>query len=161
MKAWFQALAARERAIVAGGGGVLALVLVYLLVVEPLEQAFTARAQRVQTLEQQVEWMQEAAARVQARRDGGGDAPVDDSQPPYIAIDQALRGADLARPKRLEPVNDGGARLEFERVAFDPLMRVIARLRERHGLHATRARISRADADGKVAAAFTFERAGS
>lgn len=162
MKAWFDTLAPRERRIVLGGGGVLVLVLAYLLVVEPLIEAFAARERRVDTLTQQLEWMREAAAEVGDLRAGGADVSADgDTRPPYLAIDTALRGAGLPQPQRLEPVGDGGARLEFEAVPFDPLVRIIGRLRSESGLRVTRARIQRLEEPGQVSARLTFERSGT
>ncbi len=162
MKDWFQSLAPRERRIVLGGGGVLLLVLIYLLLVEPIIVAFAERERRVATLTQQLEWMRDASAEVADLRAGGADVSADgDTRPPYLAIDTALRGAGLPDPGRLEPVGDGGARLEFEAVAFDPLVRIIGRLRSESGLRVTRARIRRLEASGEVSAQFTFERTGT
>ena len=104
--------------------------LVYLLLVEPIIGAFAERERRVATLTQQLEWMRDAAAEVAELRAGGADLSADgDTRPPYLAIDNALRGAGLPEPRRLEPVGDGGARLEFEAVPFDPLVRIVGRLR--------------------------------
>jgi general secretion pathway protein M len=162
MKAWFQTLAPRERQVVVGGGGVLVLVLLYLLVVEPIVGAFAERQRRVETLTQQIEWMRGAAAEVADLRAGGADLSADgDTRPPYLAIDTALRGAGLPEPRRLEPVGDGGARLEFESVPFDPLVRIIGRLRSESGLRVTRARIQRLGESGRVSAQLTFERPAS
>ena len=162
MKAWFQSLAPRERRTVLGGGGVLLLVLAYLLMVEPIIGAFAERERRVETLTQQLEWMRDAAAEVAELRAGGADLSADgDTRPPYLAIDNALRGAGLPEPRRLEPVGDGGARLEFEAVPFDPLVRIVGRLRSESGLRVTRARIRRLDTSGQVSAQLTFERPGT
>lgn len=160
MKAWFESLAPRERRMVVGGGAVALLVLVYLLLVEPVSRAFAAREQRIESLESQLEWMRESAAEVAALRAGGARAQGGaNDQPPYLAIDEALRGAGLPQPQRLEPDGDNGARLEFEQVPFDPLVRIIGRLRSESGLRVTRARIERAeDAPGTVSARLTFER---
>ena len=160
MRAWFASLAPRERATVVGGGSIFVLVLVYLLAIEPAVEAFGAREQRVAALEQQLAWMRESAAEVRALRGAGAgaDPATDTERPPYLAIDDALRGAGLPDPAKLEPIGDGGARREFDRVPCDPLMRVVARLRARSGLEVTRARIVRGEAPGEVAAQFTFER---
>lgn len=162
MRVWFESLAPRERRVVLGGGGVLVLVLVYLLVVEPVVEAFAERQRRVATLTEQLEWMRGAAAEVSDLRVVGATVNTDgDTRPPYLAIDTALRSAGLPRPRRLEPVGDGGARLEFEAVPFDPLVRIVGRLRSESGLRVTRARIQRVEKPGQVSAQLTFERPGS
>lgn len=161
MKAWFEALAPRERRIVLGGGAVLAATLVYLLVVEPVAQAFAERERRIESLSEQLEWMRDAAGEVARLRAGGGGVSAGSGdRPPYLAIDTALRGAGLPQPRRLEPVDEGGARLEFDRVPFDPLVRIIGRLRSESGLVVTRARIQRVEGNGRVSARLTFERPG-
>lgn len=159
MKSWFLGLAPRERLLVAGGGTIAVGVLVYLLVVEPAMQAFAARERRVAALESQLAWMRGAAAEVQhLRAAGAGSAAGDSDRPPYLAIDSTLRGSGLPQPDRLEPTDDDGARVEFEQVPFDPLVRILGRLRSEHGLAVTRARITRADAEGVVGARLTLER---
>lgn len=161
MKAWLESLAPRERRIVLGGAAVAALVLVYLLLVEPVARAFAERERRIESLESQIEWMRGAAAEVASLRAGGARAQGGSSdRPPYLAIDRALRGAGLPQPERLEPRGDNGARLEFEAVPFDPLVRIIGRLRSESGLRVTRARIQRAEGPGTVSARLTFERGG-
>mgnify|MGYP006296935383 CR=1 FL=1 len=159
MKGWFLGLAPRERAVVVAGGGLLALVLVYLAAVEPAMQAYAARERRVESLESQLEWMQRAAAEVRSLRASGAAGVTGDSdRPPYLAVDAALRGSGLPQPDRLEPSGDDGARLEFEDVPFDPLVRILGRLRSEHGLVVARARVTRGEA-GRVSARLTLERA--
>ena len=158
MRAWFASLAPREQRVVLAGTAVAVLVLVYLLVVEPVAAAFAERERRVESLQSQIEWMRGAAAEVASLRAGGARSRGGSEQPPYLAIDQALRGAGLPQPQRLEPDGDNGARLEFDAVPFDPLVQIIGRLRSESGLRVTRARIQRADAPGTVSARLTFER---
>lgn len=158
MKDWYLGLAPRERAVVAGGGGVALLVLLYLLVVEPALGALAERERRVAALESQLQWMQSAAAEVRSlRASGAAEATGDSGRPPYLAVDTVLRGSGLPQPDRLEPAGSGSARVEFERVPFDPLVRILGRLRSEHGLEVSRARIVR-QGEGVVEARLTLER---
>ena len=162
MRDWFEALAPRERRSVLGGGAVLAAIVLSLAAVEPLAQAFAGRERRIESLGQQVAWMRDAVDEVAGLRAGGAGVSTGTGQrPPYLAVDTALRGAGLPQPQRLEPVGEGGARLAFDRVPFDPLVRIVGRLRSESGLVVTRARIRRLDDNGRVAARLTFERPGS
>ena len=160
MRDWFLSLAPRERLLVMSGGGVLALILVYLLAIEPAVDAVAQRERRVQTLESQLEWMRSAAAEARALRSAGAsEATGSSDQAPYLAVDTVLRGSGLPQPDRLEPAGDEGARVEFERVPFDPLVRIVGRLRSEHGLRVARARITRnEDGAGLVGARLTLER---
>lgn len=159
MKTWFANLAPRERVIVVVGGGVGLVLVLYLMVIEPTAQAFAERQQRVASLEQQLTWMRKHADEAKAlRAQGKGDAQGSGDRPPYVVVDAALKDAGLPAPSRLEPTgNEGAARLEFEKVPFDPLVRLLGRLQTKGGLQVTRARIQRGE-NGAVSAQLTLER---
>ncbi len=158
MKAWFLSLAPRERATAAGGITVAITALVYVLVIEPAVEAYGQRQERVATLERQIAWMQEAASEVRSLRASGSvDAVGSSDQPPSLAVESVLAGSGLPQPDSLKSDGDAGARLEFDQVPFDPLVRVLGRLRAEHGLVVTRADITR-EAEGMVDARLTLER---
>ena len=160
MKQWFLGLAPRERMTVGVGGGVVALVLLYVLVVEPVVGSFNARSERIETLERDLAWMQEAAGEVRALRGMGVEAAdVDDDRPAYLAVDSAVNEAGLRRPGRLEPEGEDGARVRLDEVVFDDLMTALGQLQTRAGIHVVRARFERLD-EGRVQADLTLERQG-
>jgi len=160
MKAWFQSLAPRERTIVVAGGIVLLGVLLYLAAVEPMMHALAARSRRVASLEREIAWMRQAAAEVASLRVAGAHGGGNSDRPAYLAVDDVLRGSGLPQPDRLEPAGDGGARLEFKRVPFDPMMQVLARLRAEQGLQVTQASLDRVD-PGIVSVRLTLKRSAS
>lgn len=162
MNEWFQGLAPRERLVVVGGGLITLVVLLYLLAIEPVLVSMEERRNRVASLEEQVAWMTDAAAEVEAlRASGAGRDAVPENgadRPPYVVVESALDGSGL-RPTRLEPANrDGAARLEFDEVPFDGLVRLTGELRTESGLEVTEARIRRLE-DGLVSADLLLERA--
>lgn len=63
LRAWFDGLARREKALVAAAGGASALALTFALVVQPLLNARTAAAARAEAAEQQYENAKEVKAR--------------------------------------------------------------------------------------------------
>ena len=158
MKQWFLGLAPRERWLVASAGGVAALALLYVLAVEPIVHGFAERERRIAILEQDLAWMVEAAGEVEALRSAGRDSvDLDDDRPAYLAVDSAVREADLPTPRRLEPDGENGAQVEFEEVDFDRLMRVLAQLEANSGVVVVRATFDRVGA-GRVRADLTLER---
>lgn len=158
MKAWFNALTARERLVVAAGGLIGGSLLVYVALIEPVAQRFQAQRAQVQALEEDLAWMRQAARTLdELGITNPGDASGDDGKAPYVTVDEALRGAALPQPATLEPEGSGGVRLEFEEVPFDPLMSVLAGLRQQNGLHVTRARLT-STAPGMVRAQLTLQR---
>lgn len=160
MKNWYTNLVLRERMIVLVGGGITAAVLLFLLVIEPTAQAFGERQRRVAALESQLAWMRETAAEVETLRAQGAGGPVSqgEDRPPYVVVEAALAEAGLPSPSRLSPAGDNGAaRLEFEQVPFDPLVRLLGTLRSDHGLQVTQAQIQGQE-EGRVSAQLTLGR---
>ncbi|HHO69319.1 MAG TPA: type II secretion system protein M, partial [Gammaproteobacteria bacterium] len=75
MKDWFLGLEPRERRLVTAGGVVLALLLVYLVVWEPLAARYRQLQDSVAQQRETLAWMQQAAAQVKALQrsvPGGG-----------------------------------------------------------------------------------------
>lgn len=95
----------------------------------------------------------------QLRQAGRTSSARNTGEAPYLVLDSALRNAGLPQPDTLEPRGSDGARVEFESVAFEPLLSVLAKLRRDHGLHVTRARFITTD-PGMVRARLSVERAG-
>ncbi len=158
IKTWFMNLAPRERMIVLVGGSVTLAILLFLLLIEPAVQAYDQRQRSVAALESQLEWMQKTAAEVETLRAQGaaGGNQEGRDRPPYVVVEAALADAGLPSPSRLSPAGDNGAaRLEFEQVPFDPLVRLLGELRTRHGLEVTQARIQREE-QGQVGAQLTL-----
>lgn len=160
MRAWFNALTAREQLAIAAGGVIGGALLLYVVLIEPVADRFHAQRDRVQALEEDLAWMRQAAGELgELQNTGLANTSDDDDKAPYLAVDDALRSAGLPQPATLEPAGTAGARLEFEEVAFDPLMSVLARLRRQSGLHVTRAQLT-STAPGMVRARLTLQRAG-
>jgi len=161
VKQWFLSLAPRERLIVGLGGGVVVLILLYVLLVEPFVQGIAEREQRIAQLEEDLAWMVDAASEVVALRETGATTDeIDSDQPVYLAIDDAVSAAGLPQPDELAPDGSDTARVEFDEVAFDRLMEVIADLESQSGIVVTRARFERQEA-GIVTARLTLEREAS
>lgn len=159
MKAWFNALTPRERAIITATGVVGGLLLMYVAVIEPVAERFRAQGQRVEILEKDLAWMTRTAPEViELRNSGRTGSPPDGGEAPYLALDEAFRSAGLPQPERLEPVGQSGARAEFDAVAFDPLISVLERLRRESGLRVIRAQFTAIE-PGMVGARLTLERA--
>lgn len=158
MKQWFLSLAPRERLVVGVGGGVVVLVLLYVLLIEPFVQGIAERERRIARLEEDLAWMVDAASEVAALRETGATTnEIDGDQPVYLAIDDAVSEAGLPQPDELAPDGSDTARVEFDEVAFDRLMGVIADLESQSGIVVTRARFERQE-EGIVRARLTLER---
>ena len=75
MKQWFKNLVPRERLVVIGGAVVVALVLFWSLVLNPLYSGVDRLSQQIETKRVLIAWMQSAAAEIK----GAGNVSVPDT----------------------------------------------------------------------------------
>lgn len=127
MNEWWLQRNARERAILLGGGLVALLVLGYSLVWEPLQQRLTLARQTVYALQQDLQWIQQAAAQLQPQRTLPTPS-TRSSEPLLTLLDQSAKRQSFSLAlKRIEPQGER-VRLQFEQVDFDSLIRWLAQL---------------------------------
>lgn len=156
---WLAERTPRERMIVILGSALGALILLYVLVIEPAAQAIDAREQRVHALRQQSEWMNRVAAEARNLSTQGARTRSGGGRPAYVVVETSLQRSKLPAPQRIAPTSEGdGARLEFEQVPFDALVLWLARVRDQHGLKVARARIERGE-NGQVRSGLALTRA--
>jgi len=124
VKDWFLGLEPRERRLVTAGGVVLALLLVYLVVWEPLAARYRQLQDSVAQQRETLAWMQQAAAQVKALQrsvPGGGRGLAGRSL--LSVVDQSARAGGLgAALKRLEPDASKGVKVWLEGVSFDQMI---------------------------------------
>jgi len=159
MKAWWAGLAARERLILMVGGAVLALIVFWIAIWEPLVQGRSALRAEVARLSAEAVWMDQVADDVRRR---ARLAPASTSVPAQgsvlTLIEVSANAAGLRQAlSRVQP-EGAGACLSFDQVGFDPLMSWLADLESRQGLQVTQLSIDVGEAPGQVAARILLER---
>ena len=124
MKDWFFGLETRERLLVSAGGVLLLWLLLYLMVWEPVADEYYGLKESVETQQQTLAWMQQAAAQIKAlQRSGAGAAKGLGGRSLLAVVDQSARSGGLgAAIKRIEPDGSKGAKVWLEGVAFDPMI---------------------------------------
>jgi len=125
VNAWLQRMNPRERALVISGMAVGAVVLAYLLIVEPLWSKLQEQRAQLHSQTALLEWMETSAAEVQRLR-GSASQASKTGKAPYLLLDAAVRKNGLPAPVRLEPRGRDGAAAQFENVPFDRLVRMLA-----------------------------------
>ena len=160
LRQWWDGLAARERRTLSLGGIALGIILFYFLVYQPIHA-------RSEQLEHDLQAQQELAAYLrQAQQElqqlGGMAAePVQGNgsdQALFALADQSARQAGLGQVlRRVEPSGQGGARVNFERIAFDDLVRWLATLSEQHNVTATVVTLRTGELEGRVDAQLVLE----
>lgn len=154
---WWSGLADRERRIVAAGAAVLALVLLYLAVWEPLAQARHAREQALVDERALAALLETLAVEMQQR--GGAGAVAGTGQSLLAVVDQSRRASALSKPpSRLQPEGEDTVRIWLEDVPFDALVRWLNDLQTRYGVRVADADIERESGPGLVNARLTLMR---
>jgi general secretion pathway protein M len=156
LRAWWSSLAERERRVLGAGGLVLALILLYLVVWEPLTAARQQRQvelQAARALAVQLEQLATAAPRAAA-------GPVAGAGQSLLAIvDQSRKASAIDKPpSRLQPEGDDTVRIWLEDVPFEALVRWLGDLHGRYGVRVDSADIDRESGPGLVSARLTLVR---
>ena len=155
---WWSGLAERERQILAAGAAVLLLIVFYLALWQPLNQARdrheTALAE-ARTLAIRLEGL---AVDVQRNR-GSGGALAGAGQSLLAVVDQSGKASRLGKPpSRLQPEGDNTVRVWVEDVPFEAVLRWLNDLQTRYGVRVDNADIERESASGLVNVRLTLIR---
>lgn len=153
MRAWYSKLADREKRFVILGA-VLALVLVLLGVILPLNRGIAQTRQRVATKQVDLAFIQQATPELQA----AGPAVSASGASLVVIIDTSARESGLGKSlSSSEPSADGGLRVRMERAPFDGLVAWLARISQQNGVRVESAEIEQAGETGLVNASLVLK----
>lgn len=151
------ALAPREQRVLAAGAVVLALVILFLGIWEPTVAARQERREALEDARALAVLLEQLA--VEKQRSRGAGPAASGSQSLLSVVDASRRTSGVTKPpSRLQPEGDGIVRIWLEDVPFDPLLRWLAELQQRHGVRVDAADIERESAPGLVNARLTLAR---
>lgn len=152
---WLENLAPRERKLVYAAGALLAVALVYLVVVMPLQTMNARRAARIEQKGADLAWMRQVAPQAMAAAASGGAAASNESL--VVLVDRTGRQAGLGSALRDQsPSGEHGLRLRLEAASFDMLVAWLANLQQRHGVTVEAATIDASGTPGLVNASLTL-----
>ncbi|MGM0553027.1 MAG: type II secretion system protein GspM [Pseudomonadota bacterium] len=149
----FENLDTRERLILGLGGLIAALVLLFLLVVEPLLENHQQTRQRLAQLSGEQAWLEAHADQVAAAR------PREDRQPVTAQanggsllgiVDLSARRADVHASMRQARPRDNGVQARFEGVDFQNLMGWLGSLEHDQQIVPRQLDITRTNEPGRV-----------
>lgn len=164
MKAWFAALAPRERAMVIAVAMVVLIGLGYIGLWEPLAGGVSRLEQSVQAQRELKQWMQQAAADAQRFRASGGaaaqpSAPGEAPRSLLSIVDQTVRDANLGTSvRRIQPEGQTIVRVVFEQASFDDVMIWLGTLQRGYGVSVADLAVDRQEQAGRVSARITLKR---
>lgn len=152
-RAWYFGLQLREQKMVAFGGAAVAVLIVLLGVLLPLQSALSSANRRNETKRADLNWMQSNAAEIRA---AGNQLAADTGEAPVVLVDRVSRAAGLAGALRGTQPSGTGVRVQLEAAPFDTLVNWLTTLDERYGLAVESLTVDRAARPGAVNANITF-----
>jgi general secretion pathway protein M len=155
IKAWYGALAERDRRTVLIGSVVLALLLLVGGVLMPLEAAVSNAVQRADTRRKDLAWMRLNAPEIQSAG-MGLMRQANSNEPPMITVDRVGHEQGLGSAFKGTSPSANGVRVQLEGAAFDAVVLWITTLDQRYGLAIDSITIDRAARPGVVNANVTF-----
>ncbi len=153
LRAWYAGLQSREQRAVTIGGVTVAVLIVVLGVLMPLQSALSSATHRNQSKREDLKWMEVNAPEIRAY---GGQLPADTGEAPVVLVDRVGREAGLASALRGTQPNGTGVRVQLEAAAFDMMVVWLATLDERYGLAIESITVDRTAQPGAVNASITF-----
>lgn len=152
MRSFWQRLSARERRVVTVGGALVATLLAWAFVWDPLAASRARLEASVRQGEADLQWMREAVPRLLARRAQGGLVGADRAGRSLPALaDASLREAGLgAHLARIEPLGEGRLGLWFDDVGFDPWIAWLEAFAPRYGIRVEELVVDRASGPGMI-----------
>jgi general secretion pathway protein M len=153
LRAWYAGLQQREQRMVAIGGVTVAILILVLGILTPLQSAVSSGVKRNETKREDLAWMQANAQEIRA---AGNQVAGDTGEAPVVLVDRVGREAGLASALRGTQPNGTGVRVQLEAAPFDTLVTWLATLDERYGLAIESITVDRAARPGVVNASITF-----
>lgn len=136
IKVWFAGLEQRERRLVIAAASLLAILLLYVAIWEPISSSVDDL--RTTTGEQQtvLQWMRQAAQEIrQLRGNNGAHAASTGGQSLLTLVDRTAKINQLGNAlKRIQPDGDRRVQVWMEGASFDDVIRWLVKLRAQYGV---------------------------
>ena len=146
---YLQQLSARERWMV-GGGGILALILLILAIVLPLQSRVSATQARIEKKRDDLMWLRSMTPQLAALQTARPPALTESL---VVLIDRTARESGIGKSLvNSQPSGDGGLNVRLEKMPFDSLITWLSQLNERYGVRVDSATVDAANENGTVTA---------
>ncbi len=155
MKQYWQQLKPRERMLVMIGGGVLAVLILYLAVLEPLTIKVDELTLKIEKQKALVSTLKTMSKEVVALRGSGGASGSVSSkrqgQSLLVLVDRTSKQDKLGKSiTRIEPDGTARVRVWLESAAFDDLTKWLAKLETKYNIIIETAVIDKTQTIGRV-----------
>jgi general secretion pathway protein M len=153
LRTWYAGLEQREQRVVAIGAVTLAVLVLVMGVLLPLQSAVSTSRERNDAKREDLAWMQAHAPEIRA---AGAGIAADTGEAPVVLVDRVGREAGLSNALRGTQPSGDGVRVQLEAAPFDTLIAWLATLDERYGYAVESITVDRAARPGVVNASITF-----
>jgi general secretion pathway protein M len=154
IRAWYFGLQQREQRVVAVGAVLLAIMIVLVGILMPLQSKVSRLRQDNEDKRRDLAWMRVNADEV---RQAAAQIPASTGEAPVVLVDRVGRESGLATALRgSQPNGTGGVRVQLEAAPFDTLIAWLATLDRRYGFSIDAITVDRTPAPGLVNANITF-----
>ena len=160
MKEWLNNLQARERNLILGAALILAALLLYLLLWEPVSKKVTSLKGSVSAQQTQLVWMQQASREVRTLQKNPASGPVGNQGTSLIrAVETSAKETGMrSSVTRMEPQGSDKITVELRGAEFDGLVDWIGILTHQYGASVNQFSATKTDAQGRVDARFILSR---
>lgn len=159
LRARFEALQPREQLIVAVGGVVVLLAVIYLGLWQPFVLARTHRAEELESARTLASRIEQIGALAQVVHPAGGAPVVGPEVSLLSAVDQASKDGILGKPlSRINPDGENQVRVWIDDVPFDAVLRWMDDLQTRYAVRIDNVAIERRPAPGVVSVRLSLKR---
>lgn len=157
LETWWKGRELRERQVLLGGAVVVALIIAWALIWQPLGAARDEAAAQLEARQQDLAFMKAASAELQSRANQDTAAAPRGGKSLLALADASAREVNLGGAlQRVEPLDRGRVRVEFRQAGFDQLASWLAGLRRDYGIRVEDFSASRVGGVGLVDARVTL-----
>ena len=157
-RTWWDARQAQERTLLLVGAALMAVLLFYLAVWQPVARAHHRAELALSQSHAAAQRLEVIGAEVARLRGAGGQSAANRSLSLLAAVDQASRGPELGKaPSRIQPEGDKEVKLWIDDVPFDAVLQWTQLLQSQYGITVSSAEIER-KGEGVVSARLSLVR---
>ncbi|MBT3092458.1 MAG: type II secretion system protein M [Candidatus Thiodiazotropha sp. (ex Lucina pensylvanica)] len=161
MKEWWQSKTPQEHMALIIGAAAILLLLVYLLLWRPFNQALGKKALLVESQQLTLNWMQDNLDLVKNLRSQQRGKSAGSNEALLTLVDRTAKKIRLRQQiQRIKPQGDNAVQLWIEEAPFDTIIKWLGQLTQTHAIEIDSLTIDRQDKPGLVNARLVLQREG-
>ncbi|MBW9265950.1 MAG: type II secretion system protein M [Candidatus Thiodiazotropha sp. (ex. Lucinisca nassula)] len=161
MKEWWQSKTPQEHMALIIGAAAILLLLVYLLLWRPFNQALDKKALLVESQQLTLNWMQDNLDLVKNLRSQQRGKSAGSNEALLTLVDRTAKKIRLRQQiQRIKPQGDNAVQLWIEEASFDTIIKWLGQLTQAHAIEIDSLTIDRQDKPGLVNARLVLQREG-